>query len=178
MKQISGVTLVAFVLCAGFFYFLGQTQMQKQEQTEQTSAFSSPVVETKNDESDYDVGNLMKFENDRNYTKKKMAVIVPYRNALDDIALFVPHLTKFLNKQQIPFHIFCINQMDLYRFNRASLINVGFLYAKDKFDYMVSHDGDLLPLNPKLSYEYPQDIVYHVAANYLHPHKFLDADVS
>lgn len=168
MKLVKALAVVALALCAAFFYF----------QTQTTVNFAFPAVDVKFDESDFDVGNLVKFENFRNYTKKKMAVVVPYRNALEDITLFVPHLTKFLNKQQIPFHIFCINQMDLYRFNRATLINVGFLYTKEKFDYMVMHDGDLLPLNPKLSYEYPGEIVFHVAANYLHPHKFLDADVS
>lgn len=169
MKLVNALVFIFFVLCIVYFFFVHSN-----------GNFDLQSLEVKFDlsPSDFDVGNLMKFANTRNYTKKKMAVIVPYRNALEDLLQFVPHLTKFLNKQQIPFHIFCINQMDLYRFNRASLINVGFLYIKDKFDYMVTHDGDLLPLNQKLLYEYPPEgFVYHVAANYLHPHKFLDADV-
>jgi xylosylprotein 4-beta-galactosyltransferase len=31
------------------------------------------------------------------------------------------------------------------------------------------HDVDLLPLNDELSYEYPEDSVFHVAAPGLHP---------
>lgn len=42
------------------------------------------------------------------------------------------------------------------RFNRASLINVGYLMSKDECDYMVMHDVDLLPNNPELSYGYPE----------------------
>ena len=170
MKLVNVLVFIFFVVCIVFFFFVSSN-----------GSFDLQTLEVKFDfsPSDFDVGNLMKFANTRNYTKKKMAVIVPYRNALEDLVQFVPHMTKFLNKQQIPFHIFYINQMDLYRFNRASLINVGFLYIKDKFDYMVTHDGDLLPLNQKLSYEFPPgDTIYHVAANYLHPHKFLDADVN
>ena len=170
MKLVNALVFIFFVVCIVFFFFI---------QSNENFDLRSLKVKFDLSPPDFDVGNLMKLANTRNFTKKKMAVIVPYRNALEDLLQFVPHLTKFLNKQQIPFHIFYINQMDLYRFNRASLINVGFLYIKEKFDYMVTHDGDLLPLNQKLSYEFPPEgFVYHVAANYLHPHKFLDADVN
>ena len=61
-------------------------------------------------------------------------------------------------------------QIDAYRFNRASLINVGFLYARNEScDYMAMHDVDLLPLNRNLSYRYPGDRLYHVAAPEYHP---------
>lgn len=68
-------------------------------------------------------------------------------------------------------------QVDGYRFNRASLINAGFLYAtspgrKDGkiSDYIAMHDVDLLPLNKNLPYEFPgESSVMHVAAPGLHP---------
>jgi xylosylprotein 4-beta-galactosyltransferase len=79
-------------------------------------------------------------------------------------------MSKFLNDQQIPHHIFVINQIDRFRFNRASLINVGFIFVKDNFDYIAMHDVDLLPLNPDLKYDYPEsDGVMHIAAPGLHP---------
>jgi len=65
--------------------------------------------------------------------------------------------------------------MDKYRFNRASLINIGFQYVtspdrKTPCDYIVMHDVDLLPLNHDLPYKYPQPhSVTHVAAPGLHP---------
>ena len=61
---------------------------------------------------------------------------------------------------------------DDYRFNRASLINVGFKYAIEmkKFDYMVMHDVDLLPLNPELKYVNPGNgFALHIASPKLHP---------
>ena len=38
------------------------------------------------------------------------------------------------------------SQADKYRFNRASLINVGYIYTeKLGFDYFAMHDVDLIP---------------------------------
>jgi xylosylprotein 4-beta-galactosyltransferase len=102
--------------------------------------------------------------------KKKLAVIVPFRDRFEELLQFVPHITRFLNEQKVPHHIFVVNQVDRYRFNRASLINVGFLYASNVgFDYFAMHDVDLLPLNKNLKYDYPADGPFHVAAPGLHP---------
>lgn len=60
--------------------------------------------------------------------------------------------------------------MDQYRFNRASLINVGFTIATSEgCDYVAMHDVDLLPLNPRLSYAYPSTGLFHIASPELHP---------
>lgn len=78
-------------------------------------------------------------------------------------------MDRFLAQQGVPFHIFVVNQVDRHRFNRASLINVGFLNAKRSFDYIAMHDVDLLPLNKNLKYEYPINGPFHVASSGLHP---------
>lgn len=120
--------------------------------------------------ADFDVGNLILYDNQKVYQKKKLAVIVPVRGCLENVLRFVPHVSKFLNAREIPFHIFMVHQEDLLRFNRAALLNIGYLYTKDKFDYTVQHDVDLLPLNPKLSYEYPKpNSVFHVMNTLFHP---------
>ena len=130
---------------------------------------TQPAAIVNKETNSFNVGNLMKMESSRVFDKKKLAVIVPIRNCLRNLLKFVPHMSKFLNAQEIPHHIFMIHQEDLLRFNRASLINIGYLYTKDKFDYTVQHDIDLLPLNPKLSYEFPGDSVFHVMNSYFHP---------
>jgi hypothetical protein len=61
--------------------------------------------------------------------------------------------------------------LNLNDFDVGNLINVGYLYTKDKFDYTVQHDVDLLALNPKLSYEFPSDCVFHVMNSFFHPEK-------
>lgn len=101
--------------------------------------------------------------------KPKMAILVPFRDRFDELLQFAPHMTSFLERQGIPFHIFVLNQIDRYRFNRASLINVGYLYTKADYDYIAMHDVDLLPLNPNLHYDYPKDGPFHIAAPELHP---------
>lgn len=124
-----------------------------------------------------------------------LAVIVPFRDRFDELVKFVPHMHHFLNNQSISNEIFIVNQVksahtgyligcfsliiffftfqiDGHRFNRASLINIGFLHASNRsnFDYMVMHDVDLLPLNPQLYYGYPGDgNALHIASPQLHP---------
>ena len=60
--------------------------------------------------------------------------------------------------------LFCLN-----RFNRASLLNVGYLMARNDCDYIAMHDVDLLPLNEDLNYGYPDKGPFHVSAPHLHP---------
>lgn len=102
-------------------------------------------------------------------SKPKLAILVPFRDRFDELLQFAPHMNKFLTRQSIPHHIFILNQVDRYRFNRASLINAGFLYTKQDYDYIAMHDVDLLPLNDQLRYDYPIDGPFHVAAPDVHP---------
>uniref|UniRef100_A0A182T624 Beta-1,4-galactosyltransferase 7 n=1 Tax=Anopheles maculatus TaxID=74869 RepID=A0A182T624_9DIPT len=87
----------------------------------------------------------------------------------DELLQFAPHIAAFLNKQGVPFHIFVVNQNDRFRFNRASLINVGFLQARDSYDYFAMHDVDLLPLNDNLRYEFPEQGPLHISGPKFHP---------
>ncbi|CAH2059062.1 unnamed protein product, partial [Iphiclides podalirius] len=103
------------------------------------------------------------------YAKKRLAVIVPFRDRFEELLEFVPHMYRFLKKQNIPFDIFVIQQKDNNRFNRASLINVGFLYTRKDYDYIAMHDVDLLPLNDNLKYDYPLNGPIHISSPQTHP---------
>ena len=63
--------------------------------------------------------------------------------------------------------------MDGLRFSRASLINIGFLYAANlysKFGHMVMHNIDLLQVNTQLKNGLPKKgQAYHLASPKLHP---------
>lgn len=100
--------------------------------------------------------------------KHRLALLVPYRERFEELLKFTPDITAFLKKQNLNFDVFILNQVDQNRFNRASLINAGFLQVKNDYDYIAMHDVDLLPLNPNLSYSYPIRPV-HLAAPHLHP---------
>lgn len=99
----------------------------------------------------------------------KLAVLVPFRDRFNELMKFAPYINKFLNHQSVNHQIYILNQIDNYRFNRASLINVGFKYAKNECDYMAMHDVDLFPLNNQLMYSYPKTGVFHVSSPSLHP---------
>lgn len=99
----------------------------------------------------------------------KMAVIVPFRDRLEELLEFAPYIHNYLTKKKVRHKIFIINQVDNLRFNRASLINVGVLESDSDCDYIAMHDVDLLPVNTKLDYSYPADGPYHVASPEFHP---------
>ncbi|XP_072307535.1 beta-1,4-galactosyltransferase 7 [Eucyclogobius newberryi] len=99
----------------------------------------------------------------------KLVLVVPFRERFEELLVFVPFMHTFLNKKKIRHKILIVNQIDHYRFNRASLINVGFLESGNDTDYLAMHDVDLLPLNEALDYGFPVDGPFHVASPELHP---------
>jgi len=100
----------------------------------------------------------------------RLAVIVPYRNRSNELEVFLPHMNSFLNFQSIEHIFIIVNQIDTHRFNRAALINIGFIESRLIVDYIVMHDIDLLPLNYReLSYRYPENGPIHLASPEYHP---------
>jgi len=106
-----------------------------------------------------------------------LCILIPFRDRFEELNEFVPTISEFLNHQSIAHAIFVINQVDTLRFNRATLINVGFEQSEEtlrKFnspncDYVALHDVDLVPMNPNLPYAYPDKGPFHIAAPGLHP---------
>ncbi|XP_058505398.1 beta-1,4-galactosyltransferase 7 isoform X2 [Solea solea] len=106
---------------------------------------------------------------DLSWGPHKLALIIPFRERFEELLVFVPFMHTFLNKKKIRHKIIVINQVDHYRFNRASLINVGYQESGNDTDYLAMHDVDLLPLNDALDYGFPEDGPFHVASPELHP---------
>ncbi|XP_041120930.1 beta-1,4-galactosyltransferase 7-like [Polyodon spathula] len=106
---------------------------------------------------------------DPSWGPHKLALLIPFRERFDELMVFVPYMHSFLNKLKIRHNIFVINQVDHYRFNRASLINSGFLESGNDTDYIAMHDVDLLPLNEDLDYGFPDQGPFHLASPELHP---------
>jgi len=77
--------------------------------------------------------------------KHKLAIIVPYRDRANHLAQFVPHMKAHLADQGIENTIYVIEQEAGKPFNRAKLLNIGFLEARADHDYFVFHDVDMLP---------------------------------
>ncbi|GAB6024100.1 Xylosylprotein beta 1,4-galactosyltransferase, polypeptide 7 [Chamberlinius hualienensis] len=116
-----------------------------------------------------EVKSRVESEHSEMWGSRTLCVIVPFRDRFEELLEFAPRIHKFLNKQRIRHHLLVINQVDQHRFNRASLINVGFIESKDMCDYIAMHDVDLIPLNDELSYAFPEFGPHHLAAPHLHP---------
>lgn len=114
--------------------------------------------------------NKLETKGSRSLPSHRLAVIVPYRNRSKELAQFLPHMSSYLRGQSIDHLFVVVNQIDTHRFNRAALINIGFLHSRTSADYLVMHDIDLLPLNVKeLSYRYPKKGPVHLASPEYHP---------
>lgn len=82
---------------------------------------------------------------------EKLAIIIPYRDREQHLKKFIPHMNQFL-KNKIVYDIYLIEQCDDKPFNRAKLLNIGFVSSQDKADYFCFHDIDLLPINAECDY--------------------------
>ena len=90
--------------------------------------------------------------------RHKVAVIVPYRDREPHLRAFLLNIHKFLQKQQIEYGIYIVEQAGNQPFNRAMLMNVGAAEAvKQHSDYQcyIFHDVDLLPEDDRNLYTCP-----------------------
>ncbi|KAB0389183.1 hypothetical protein E2I00_014154, partial [Balaenoptera physalus] len=101
------------------------------------------------------------WEEDESWGPHRLAVLVPFRERFEELLVFVPHMHRFLSRKKIQHHIYVLNQVDHFRFNRAALINAGFLESSNSTDYIAMHDVDLLPLNEELDYGFPETGPFH-----------------
>jgi len=82
----------------------------------------------------------------------RIPIIVPYRDRLDNLKIFLSNIHPFLMRQNVHYGIYIIEPMDNERrvsFNRGLLANIGFLESlKDdtnKWNCFFIHDVDLIP---------------------------------
>lgn len=94
--------------------------------------------------------------------KKKLCIVVPYRDRQSHLSEFIPYMQNTLQLQGIDYHILVVEQENGKPFNRAKLLNVGYDYTKPNYDYYCFHDVDMLPLES--DYEYC-DSPTHLAAS-------------
>ncbi|XP_011374322.1 beta-1,4-galactosyltransferase 4 isoform X2 [Pteropus vampyrus] len=80
---------------------------------------------------------------------QRVAILIPHRNREKHLMYLLEHLHPFLQRQQLEYGIYIIHQAGSKKFNRAKLLNVGYLEAlKDEnWDCFIFHDVDLVPEN-------------------------------
>ncbi|KAK1169497.1 beta-1,4-galactosyltransferase 4-like [Acipenser oxyrinchus oxyrinchus] len=81
--------------------------------------------------------------------RQSVAILIPHRSREKHLLYLLHHLHPFLQRQQLHYAIYIIHQAGNVKFNRAKLLNVGYLEAlKDyKWDCFIFHDVDLVPEN-------------------------------
>ncbi|XP_060851220.1 beta-1,4-galactosyltransferase 4-like [Rhopalosiphum padi] len=97
----------------------------------------------------------------------KIAILVPYRNRMDNLCSFLLNLHPFLTKQKLDYTIFVIEQFNDGKFNRGKLLNIGYTEALklNNFDCFFLHDVDLIPMNNNNMYSCPIQPRHMATAN-------------
>lgn len=80
---------------------------------------------------------------------QRVAILIPHRNREKHLIQLLEHLHPFLQRQQLDYGIYIIHQTGSKKFNRAKLLNVGYLEAlkEENWDCFIFHDVDLVPEN-------------------------------
>jgi len=90
--------------------------------------------------------------------KFKVAICVPYRNRQEHLMYFLWYMHPILQRQDIEYKIYIINQLGTTPFNRAQLLNIGFVESLIDYQYwdcFIFHDVDLVPENDHMLYHCP-----------------------
>lgn len=98
---------------------------------------------------------------------KRGCIIVPYRDRSE-------HLSQFLKHYDGILPIYIIEQSQGKPFNRAKLLNIGFLEFGSKYDYAIYHDVDMMAEHFEAYELYPDKPVHLATAcsqfNYTMPY--------
>ncbi|KAK9407961.1 beta-C4-galactosyltransferase 1 [Crotalus adamanteus] len=86
---------------------------------------------------------------------QRVAIIIPFRNRDEHLKYWLFYLHPILQRQQLDYGIYVINQDGEETFNRAKLLNVGFTEALKEYDYdcFVFSDVDLIPMDDRNIYK-------------------------
>ncbi|BHF79080.1 hypothetical protein SprV_0602219700 [Sparganum proliferum] len=117
------------------------------------------------------------------YTKEKVAIIVPYRNRSQQLLLFLTRMWPFLSRQRKQYVMLIVEQHGPESFNRAKLFNVAVKEIRQSgledrlhgIDCFLLHDVDKVPTSPTAVYECGQN-VKQLATTFRSPKKMKRPD--
>ncbi|XP_062391421.1 beta-1,4-galactosyltransferase 1-like [Sardina pilchardus] len=86
---------------------------------------------------------------------QKVAIIIPFRHRDEHLKLWLYYLHPILQRQQLDYGVYVINQNGETSFNRAKLLNVGFAEALKEYDYecFIFSDVDIIPMDDRNFYK-------------------------
>lgn len=87
----------------------------------------------------------------------KVAIVIPYRDREQHLRIFLHNIHPILQRQQLDYGIYVIEESGKTKFNRAMLMNIGFVEASKDYDYdcFIYHDVDLIPEDDRNLYTCP-----------------------
>ncbi|XP_031417927.1 beta-1,4-galactosyltransferase 1-like [Clupea harengus] len=87
--------------------------------------------------------------------RQKVAIIIPYRHRKTHLKYWLYYLHPILQRQQLDYGVYVVNQYGETTFNRAKLMNVGFTEALKQYDYdcFVFSDVDIVPADDRNLYK-------------------------
>ncbi|KAG7517265.1 hypothetical protein JOB18_003061 [Solea senegalensis] len=116
--------------------------------------FNVPVSldQIKRDNGDVRLGGRFKPRDCE--AQQKVAVIIPFRKRDEHLKYWLHYLHPVLQRQQLDYGIYVINQDGDEIFNRAKLLNVGYTEALKEYEYecFVFSDVDLIPMDDRNTY--------------------------
>ncbi|XP_077966947.1 beta-1,4-galactosyltransferase 4-like isoform X1 [Styela clava] len=89
----------------------------------------------------------------------KLAIIIPLRGRIRQLRVLLAHMHPIWQRQQLDYTVYVMWQSGKHLFNKAKIMNAGFLEAsKDrKYDCYVFHDVDMLLENDECLYWCPTE---------------------
>uniref|UniRef100_A0A8C1MB07 Beta-1,4-galactosyltransferase n=1 Tax=Cyprinus carpio TaxID=7962 RepID=A0A8C1MB07_CYPCA len=86
---------------------------------------------------------------------QKVAIIIPFRNRGEHLKYWLYYLHPILQRQQLDYGIYVIQQDGEGTFNRAKLLNVGYAEALKEYDYdcFIFSDVDIIPMDDRNTYK-------------------------
>ncbi|KAM9449665.1 beta-1,4-galactosyltransferase 1 isoform 1-T2 [Clarias gariepinus] len=88
-------------------------------------------------------------------SQQKVAIIIPFRDREMHLKYWLYYMHPILQRQQLDYGVFVIEQDGDETFNRAKLLNVGYNEALKEYDYncFVFSDVDLIPIDDRNLYK-------------------------
>lgn len=98
--------------------------------------------------------------------RHRVAIIVPYRDRETHLKVFLKYIHPFLQQQQLEYGIFVVEPIASVKFNRALLMNIGFVEVNKLhyYDCFIFHDVDLLPESDITNYTCQQSPLHMSSA--------------
>ena len=78
----------------------------------------------------------------------RVTMVVPFRDRGEQLAVFLPYMHNFLQRQGLNYTIVIVNQLSKSKFNRAKLMNIGYdqmMRRCPECSCFIFHDVDLIP---------------------------------